>query len=137
MSGARDVPGFACGSPDRSDPAGLRRVCLRPGANPAQAIDYLVEFSGVLPAVTALTVCYVPDKLIVAEADFDAYLAVLGGQDWSSPEALAVAMLGDFNNELVPRWVGVVVERNRHKVVVEDRQPSWDNAALLARLPPV
>ena len=90
-----------------------------------------------LPAGTALTVCYVPDKLIVSESAFDAYLAALGDQDWHAPEALAVATLGDLNNELVPRWVSVIVDRDRHKVVVEDRQPGWTNPALLAHLPAV
>ncbi len=129
------MPGLERGSSDGSDLAGLRRDRLSPDANPDQAIDYLVSFRGVLPAATTITVCYVPDKLILGEAAFDAYLAALGDQHWHSPEALAVATLGDFNNELVPRWVGVIVERERHEVVVEDRQPRWNNAALLARLP--
>ena len=122
---------------DGADRAARRRGRLGPAANPDQAIDYLVRLDGVLAAAATLTVCYVPDKLIVGETDFDTYLEALGDQDWSSPEALAVATLGDFNNELVPRWVGVILERDRHKVFVEDRQPGWHNATLLARLPAI
>ncbi len=114
-----------------------RRGHLTPGANQDQAIDYLVRLAGRLTAETTLTVCYVPDKLIVARAAFERYLAALGDHDWPAPEALAVATLGDFNNELVPRWVSVIVERDRHQVVVEDRQPGWQNPALLAHLPAI
>ncbi len=118
-------------------PAERRRGLLSPGANPDQAIDCLVRLAGRLTAETTLTVCYVPDKLIVARAAFERYLAALGDHDWPAPEAIAVATLGDFNNELVPRWVCVIVERDRHQVVVEDRQPGWQNPALLAHLPAV
>ena len=129
------MSGSEHGYPDGSDRSAQRRGRLGPGANPNQAIDCLVRLDGVLPAATTLMVCYVPDKLIVDQTAFDAYLAALGDQDWPSSEALAVATLGDLNNELVPRWVSVIVGRDRHKVVVEDRQPGWNNAALLARLP--
>ena len=122
---------------DGDRPAERRRGQLSPDANPDQAIDYLVRLDGRLTAETTLTVSYVPDKLIVARATFEAYLAALGEQDWPTPEALAVATLGDFNNELVPRWVSVIVERDRHQVVVEDRQPGWQNPTLLAHLPAV
>ena len=118
-------------------PPERRRGLLNPGANPDQAIDYLVRLAGRLTAETTLTVCYVPDKLIVARAAFEHYLAALGDHDWPGPEALAVATLGDFNNELVPRWVCVIVDRDRHQVVVEDRQPGWQNPALLAHRPGV
>ncbi len=128
MSGAeRETRGDA-------DQAARRRGRLGPGANPDQAIDYMVRLAGRLTAETTLTVCYVPDKRIVTRAAFERYLAALGNQDWPAPEALAVATLGVFNKELVPRWVSVIVERDRHQVVVEDRQPGWQNPALLARL---
>jgi len=37
----------------------------------------------------------------------------------------------------VPRWVQIVAARTGgtdHQVIIEDRQPKWDNPALLARL---
>jgi 7-cyano-7-deazaguanine reductase len=46
-------------------------------------------------------------------------------------------VLDDLNNELVPRWVELTVERDAplpHRVVIEDRQPNWDNPQLMARL---
>ena len=73
----------------------------------------------------------------------DGLAAALGGLDWKTLEAVAVAVLDDVNNEVVPRWVQVAVsyenadagERERHAVLIEDRQPGWDNPSLLARLP--
>jgi hypothetical protein len=41
---------------------------------------------------------------------------------------------------LVPRWAEVTVERvlpTPHRVVVEDRQPNWDNPHLFARMRPL
>ena len=73
----------------------------------------------------------------------DEYLALVSGQPWSSIEEFAAAVLADLNNQLVPRWVSVVVTLSRprgsaeHTVIVEDRQPNWDNRALLARIAPV
>ena len=119
-----------------SDPTG-RRDRLSATANPDQTIDYLVGLHGVLPCARAIAVRFVPDKLILGAAAFDGYLAALGAEDWPSPEALALAMRADFNNELVPRWLVVTVEGPHHKVVIEDRQPGWENATLLARLAPV
>jgi 7-cyano-7-deazaguanine reductase len=54
---------------------------------------------------------------------------------------LALAMRDDFGNEVIPRWIEIVVspseanhETTRHSVLVEERQPRWDNPNLLARL---
>ena len=51
-------------------------------------------------------------------------------------------ILDDVNNEVVPRWVQVTVTApgdraagvDGHGVMLEDRQPRWDNPALLSRL---
>ena len=113
-----------------------RRDALTCTATPDARHDYLVELAGEPMPGTRLTVRYVPDRLVAQPQGFLAYLgglsAVAGGL-----EALALAVLDDLNNELVPRWVEVTAERTAplpHRVVVEDRQPSWDNPALLARM---
>ena len=85
---------------------------------------------------------YVPDKVVLDAAAFGRYLEALTRGGWTSLEPLAVAVLDDVNNEAVPRWVQVVVSGpdalhpgvEKHSVVVEDRQPRWDNAPLLSRL---
>jgi 7-cyano-7-deazaguanine reductase len=120
-----------------------RRAVLAPQNNPDRNIDFVSSLSGSMTAldgVVAVTLRYVPDAQTVTPADFAAYLKTLEGIDWPSHENLATTILQDVSNELVPRWVQVVTcragteERPEHKVLVEDRQPKWENAALLASL---
>lgn len=113
----------------------MRRERLTTAPSPDSRHDFLVELRGET-AGTRLTVRLVPDRLVLIPASFAAYLA-----DWpqipDGLEALAVALLDDLNNELVPRWVEVTAERDAplpHRVVIEDRQPNWDNPQLTGRL---
>ena len=70
---------------------------------------------------------------------FARYLAAFEQGSEKTLEQLAIAVLEDINNEVVPRWVQIVATRDsggetEQHVLIEDRQPKWDNAALLARL---
>jgi 7-cyano-7-deazaguanine reductase len=114
--------------------------------NPDPGTDYVVRFEmettpsfslGPLKFVTR----YVPDKLLLKPACLGDYLHALTQPDWPTLESAALAMRDDFGNEVVPRWIAIVVspseanlEVARHSVLVEDRQPQWDNPNLLARL---
>lgn len=114
----------------------MRREALATVPSPDSRHDFLVELRGEPLPGSRLLIRMVPDRLILEASGFAAYLAH-PFDGLSSPEALAVAILDDLNNELVPRWVEVTVERDDplpHRVVIEDRQPTWDNPALLARL---
>lgn len=123
-----------------------RRLKTMPG--PESRVDYLVTLSGNFDArglagdVEAV-LRYAPDRLVLRPEGFHDYLQVMGGHPWAGLEDLAVAMLADLNSELVPRWVRVsLASRPRgagenQRVVIEDRQPEWDNPALTARLEPV
>jgi 7-cyano-7-deazaguanine reductase len=109
--------------------------------NPNPRIDYLVRLEGTLwredrQGETAITLHYVPDRLLLRAAAFDDYLKHLTTVEAgpSLPERLALRVLGDVNDELVPRWLQVVVGAGPHRVLVEDRQPKWDNRALLDRV---
>lgn len=124
-----------------------RREGLRTALNPNRDFDYVVSLQGklgveALGGEVILGLRYVPDREIVLDPDMDAYLTSVSGQAWSSIEEFAAAVLADLNNELVPRWVSVVVTLRRprgsaeHTVIVEDRQPNWDNRALLSRIAP-
>lgn len=113
-----------------------RREHLTTAPNPDARHDYLVELQGNPMPGTRLTVRYVPDRLILTPPGFTAYLPALAALP-DGLEALALAVLDDLNNELVPRWAEVTAERTEplpHRTVVEDRQPAWDNPALLTRL---
>lgn len=92
-------------------------------------------------APLGLALRYVPDRLIVEIGDWQRYLVALSAQDMVAPEELAARIISDVNNEVVPRWLSVVVSDDAssasHKVFVEDRQPNWDNSDLLGRIPSV
>ena len=113
-----------------------RRSRLATIANPAPWHDYRVRWSGALADGRALTVEYVPDRLVLAPGSFAAYLESLEAGRWPALEALVAAMLDDLNNQLVPRWVrvcgGLSRGEIRHHVAADDRQPGWDNPVLLA-----
>jgi 7-cyano-7-deazaguanine reductase len=120
-----------------------RRAVLDPVPNPDRNIDFVSSLSGRLSALggtVEVALRYVPDALTVSPAAFAAYLRGLEGGDWPSHENLATTILQDVSNELVPRWVQIITRQegagdaSEHRVLVEDRQPQWNNAALLAHL---
>ena len=128
------------------EPILTRRNLLVTAPNARTGIDYVVTLGGEL-AVAAMSapvkvsMRYVPDREILAPEVFAAYLRSLGEIEWPSLEDLGLAVLGDVNSELVPRWVQLVIsceyDGQEHAVICEDRQPKWDNPKLLARLSPI
>ncbi|MBI4183111.1 MAG: hypothetical protein HY521_03820 [Proteobacteria bacterium] len=124
-----------------------RRRLIVPAPNPSTGVDYIVSLEGelkvrALPAPVAVTLRYVPDREVLPPASLATYFAALGEAAWASLEELAVALLTDLSNELVPRWLEVVVtaelpgaDASRiHRVILQDRQPRWDNRWLIGRL---
>ncbi len=124
-----------------------RRQVLTSTPSPDSRMDYIVTLKGSIlgengtPWAEA-AVHYVPDRDILDPASFGAYLDVLGNCRRSGLEAVAAAILEDVSNEAVPRWLQVSLMAvksahpriERHRVLIEDRQPKWDNPALLERL---
>lgn len=111
-----------------------RRELLRVEPSPDPRYDYLAGFDGQAGG-GGVSVVYVPDRLILTGQSVAAYLAALP-PNWSV-EALALAVLDDLNNELVPRWARVTIRRDqplRCWAAAEDRQPGWDNPTLPAML---
>ena len=124
-----------------------KRALLETHANPDSALDYVSGLHGTLQAFglgkpTLLSIHYVPDRMIIDPAAFGRYLEALSALEWDSLEQLATEVLGDFNDHLIGRWVRVVVTApegaypgvGSHEVLIEDRQPGWDNPSLLSRL---
>lgn len=123
-----------------------RRGHLTSTANPDKKLDYIVTLKGHLPNTQSashhIALRYVPDRDILDAKAFGNYLDALSNEAWENPEDLAVTVLTDVNNEIVARWVQVSLRVpelqhhaiSTHAVIIEDRQPGWDNAALLQRL---
>ena len=125
-----------------------RRECIATNPNPQREKDYLVVLEGTVrprgaPAALHLTLRYVPDRVVADTGAWANYLTVLGSQAWPTLEALTADVISDVNNEIVPRWLSIVVEDrtpgansgNTHTVIMEDRQPKWENVELLRRVP--
>ncbi len=115
-----------------------RRRLLRAASNTGQEHDILVTLSKTL-AYCHVEIRYVPGKQVLLEDGSASYWSHMDGFAAAAPEELAAIILGDFNNEIVPRWLQVTVsnEDSGHRVTVIDQQPDWQNAGLLARLRPL
>lgn len=108
---------------------------------PKAAVEFLCHLESNLPEIGVyVRLSYVPYKAALSAEMFTAYL-----NDLPIPEnqeclleACAALILDDLNNELVPRWLQLVLTRGLEdgtvqSVLVEDKQPRWDNKVLLGR----
>ena len=124
-----------------------RRLLLNTIPNPSGRLDYVVSIEGSmdLPAPhgsVTMSLRYIPDRDVLNPDCLALYYREISGAEWGSLEEVAVTLLDDINNEVVPRWLSVALlrrdmatsEREKHGVVLEDRQPRWDNPRLLNRL---
>mgnify|MGYP005666012101 FL=1 len=129
---------------DISDPL-MRREVLKTNNNPGESIDYIVTVKGRLDRLKnteggrEVIIRYVPDRFILIPDSFSTYIGNMANGPWDSLEAIAVAILEDINNELVPRWVRITVNSvdlqaediPLHSVSMEDHQPHWENKGLI------
>ncbi len=138
VTAASDIPdsGLRNGGPAE------RREILETRANPQTSLDYLVAIDAAASSGRDIRLRYVPDKLLVRPDAFDAYLSALTAIDALPAEELALAIIEDINNEVVPRWVQVQItdgasdqgpNNGAYRVLIEDRQPNWDNPQIVAR----
>lgn len=130
-----------------------RRQTLTGTANPSDRMEYIVTLFGSIAIESvaknvALKIRYIPDKSILERKAFEAYLRVLEQTAWPNLEDLAAAILDDMNNEIISRWIqielttegtapkadGGEMEFGDYTVLIEDRQPKWDNPVLLSRI---
>ncbi|NQV56993.1 MAG: hypothetical protein HQ503_14125 [Rhodospirillales bacterium] len=124
-----------------------RRGHIKTAPNPDQKLDYVVTLSGELGsdvqniAGCRIEIRYVPDKHILTPVTFTHYLDTLNAFDWTHLEEAATTILDDLSNELVARWIQVKASRRsgseHHQVLLEDKQPLWNNPQLLAGLGPL
>lgn len=119
-----------------------RQTAIETQPNPNPALDYLCHLDGRLgeAATISISLRYVPGKLVMDTEALGIYLCNVDLEENQSLEALAALILDDLNNELVPRWIQVILIADDrgldrgHRVLLEDRQPKWDNPTLLSRI---
>ncbi len=135
------TPDISDSSPRTEGPP-ERREILETRPNPQTGLDYLVAIDAEASSGRDIRLRYVPDKLLLRPDAFDTYLSALTSKDELPAEELALAIIEDINNEVVPRWVQVAIEDGGngpdpkaagYRVLIEDRQPNWDNPQIVAR----
>jgi hypothetical protein len=121
--------------PPESGAAVAVRHLLVTAPAPAPGLMSIITLSASLNNSMALALSYVPDKLVLTRAGFDAYAAARNAAPFTTPETIAADIAADVANELVPKWLRVTVNSQsggvvNHSVTVEDRQPGWDHLSL-------
>lgn len=123
--------------------AAYRRELLAVRPNPRSGLDFLSRLSCRFEATgfaqgLESTLTYVPDRDLLVSDSWPAYLARAGALGWSGLEDLGQAVLGDVTSELMPRWLQLRLtwpgSAVGHTVILEERQPRWDNRHLMPRL---
>lgn len=117
-----------------------RRALFDTLPNPNRALDYIITLKATnLDGSINIQVRYVPDRLILAAHSFSSYISLLLDGATQPIEQSATTLIEDIHDELVTRWINVSLEQDKkdstqHSVVMEERQPQWDNPQLLQRL---
>lgn len=125
---------------ETGEPQNQQRQHLKAKTNPSVSLDYLVRLDGIsVNTSVRITIHYVPDKLILPPDAFAGYLTNLVVLPEPALENLAAMILGDFNNEVVPRWIRIRLTQDMadgvtHQTLIEDRQPNWHNPELLVQI---
>ena len=136
-----------------------RRKLLISLANPDTSLDYLVSISGTIEKYNPtkgiarssgttdyskfieVKVHYVPDRLILDDSSITEYFSYYQDKMPNQIEELGINLLGDFNNELVPRWIKlfIIIQDSKRENIKElsffDSQPNWGNYNLLSSIP--
>lgn len=136
-------------APDYATDLRARRKLIDTAPNPDAGMDYVSTLEAhLLPTDgrrARVVVRYVPDRRVLTEAGLPRYLEVVGALAPENLETAATLILADLADQLVPRWIQVLVQQarpgaeaspGRHEVLVEERQPKWRNDDLLSRLGP-
>jgi 7-cyano-7-deazaguanine reductase len=124
-----------------------RRKLLAPIPNPDTDHEIMVQLERLVTfpenqKSINVRIMYVPDRLVLPSENLESYFSVISNADYNSLESLAVRILDDINNEIVPCWVQVDIstlgkdgsEEVNTLITAIDRQPDWDNPNLLSRI---
>jgi 7-cyano-7-deazaguanine reductase len=101
-------------------------------------LDGPITFSKNQKTINVL-IMYVPDRLVLTRECLEIYFSSISNASYKSLESLAIEILDDVNNEIVPRWVQIDISalgsagspECNTLITAIDRQPGWDNSNLL------
>lgn len=110
-----------------------RQEAIRIAAMPSSRPEVLLRNEETLPFRQVVSIRYVPDRYFLPKGALQDYLQMIPDQAWSEVHEAAFVIMDDLNNQLVPKWIQVMVKTDSDAALIEDRQPQWQNAALLSR----
>jgi 7-cyano-7-deazaguanine reductase len=123
-----------------------RRSTLSTSPNPDMTLDYIISLSGTIqthiPPIphsnVSITLYYVPDREIAMPEPWRNYLDILASHKWETLEELAVTVLADIKDQLIPRWAELSIisltEASQHSILLNENQPGWSNPSLLSAI---
>lgn len=111
------------------------KVIFEKDQNPLSHLDYLIELNyNHQYADKIILIRYVPDKSVLSQKTFEEYCRFLNSKD-NTPEILTRQILNDFNDQIFPRFIQITVGTKKgEQIILEDRQPGWENLNFLRRL---
>lgn len=98
---------------------------LKTFPNPDNRKDWTITVE--LPSPSALSLCFIPDKLIANHNDIKENLNSYYMEKWDCPEEMLFNIIEFFNNALVPLWLEVTYKSDNCIITVEDSQPGLDH----------
>jgi hypothetical protein len=107
--------------------------------NPRTDLDYLDYMQVPLGAYDS-HIFYVPDRHILTQDSLGRYCAALGADASLQGNTFAGMLLHDIFDTAFPKWVGIQLHQHTpipHSIVMQDKQPNWDNPALISSIKPV
>lgn len=77
---------------------------------------------------------YIPDRYLLVAESVEIWIKEYN--NWQGThEWLALNILDDINNEVVPRWVRVSCQvSSKKRILIEDKQPHWRVSSVVDRI---
>ncbi|MCH9853324.1 MAG: hypothetical protein K0U45_07455 [Alphaproteobacteria bacterium] len=90
-----------------------------------------ISFTRQLNGKIELNISYIPHKLLLEYQSLDEWLGHY--QTYDAPlEHLAMQLVDDINNEIVPYWISVELDDGTgYRILAEDCQPNWRGKTII------
>jgi hypothetical protein len=130
---------------ERNQQTWPRRETIPLAKNPRTKLDYVItgnlelkniQIGASGPRTLRLDMRYVPDQdVITGISDLAGYCQHLGQVAWPTLADLGTAIMADFNDVLMPRWLEIRLDlAPEGSIYLQERQPKWANPTLLSRI---